>query len=118
LILVIGACFATIGSGTFLDPQIEEHAPGVHGQSLHNPILEAWRLICELSEFPNCLHQIIERSLSLRDRLPNAVFDDSSLKINRLSGWRWQLDPGSILEHPSDLLKVLPCAPARPAGSF
>jgi hypothetical protein len=79
LILVIGACFATIGSGTFLDAQIEEHAPGVHGQSLHNPILEAWRLIYEFPKLSNCLHQIVERSLSLRDRLSHAVLNDPAL---------------------------------------
>jgi hypothetical protein len=57
------------------------------------------------------------------DELPSltvlpTILHDPALQVYRLSGWRWQLDSGSILEHPSDLLQVLPGTLARPAGSF
>ena len=74
------------------------------------------RLIGELSKFPSCLYQIIERSMSLPDRLSHAVLNNPALEVYRLPGWRRQLDPGGILEHPSDLLKVLPGTLAGSSG--
>ena len=57
------------------------------------------------------------------DELPSltvlpTILHDPALQVYRLPGWRWQLDPGSILEHPSDLLKVLPCTLAGSSRGF
>jgi hypothetical protein len=82
-----------------------------------SPAQRRW-LISELPEFPNCLHQPIKSELSIFYRLPHAILHDPALKVYRLSGWGWQLYSGSILEHPSDLLKVFPGTLAGPAGSF
>jgi hypothetical protein len=77
------------------------------------------RLIGELPELPNCLHQFVEGELAILGRLPHAsLINDPALKVYRLSSWRWQLDSGCMLEHSSDLLQVLPGTPPRPAGSF
>lgn len=52
------------------------------------------RLIGELPELPNCLHQFVEGELSIFDGLQHAILHDPVLKVYRLPGWRWQLDSG------------------------
>ena len=77
---------------------------------------QSQRLIGELAKLRDRLHQLAESKLAVFDGLTYAVLHDPALKVYRLSGWRWQLDSGSILEHPPDLLKVLPGSLARGSG--
>ena len=55
----------------------------------------------------NRVSQFGQRKLAILERLPEAVFDDPALQINRLSGWWRLLDTHAVFENPSYLLEVL-----------
>jgi hypothetical protein len=84
----------------------------LHRMSLIGPS-QRQRLIRELPELPNCLHQSVQRGLIVFDSLPQAILHSPALDVDGLPGWRWQLDPCYVFQHPSDLLKVFPGTLAR-----
>jgi len=64
----------------------------------------------QLPILPKRIDQIAESILSFPERLAHTVLNQSAFQIDRLLGrWR-QFYAGCVLEHPADLLKVLPGA--------